>query len=54
MKKLLLQCIERGSIEPSDTEWTSLAFIVPKYEKDGWRLVVNYRGLKERTEHDWY
>ena len=30
MKKLLVRFIERGWIEPSDSEWASPAFIVPK------------------------
>ena len=42
MKKLLAQFIERGWIEPSDSEWASPAFIVPKKEKGEWRLVVDY------------
>ena len=46
MKKLLA--------EPSDSEWASPAFIVPKKEKGEWRLVVDYRGLNEQTEHDSY
>ena len=54
MKKLLAQLIERGLNEPSDSEWASPAFIVPKKEKGDWRLVVNYRGLNEQTEHDSY
>ena len=54
MKKLLAEVIERGWIEPSDSEWASPAFIVPKKEKGEWRLVVDYRGLKEQTEHDSY
>ena len=33
MKKLLMEFIERGWIEPFDTEWASPAFIVPKKEK---------------------
>ena len=44
MKKLLAEFIERGWIEPSDSEWASPAFIVPKKEKGEWRLVVDYRG----------
>ena len=47
MKKLLAEFIERGWIEPSDSEWASPAFIVPKKEIGEWRLVVDYRGLKE-------
>ena len=54
MKKLLAEFIERGWIEPSDSEWASPAFIVPKKEKSEWRLVVDYRGLNEQTEHDSY
>ena len=54
MKKLLAEFIERGWIEPSDSEWASPAFIVPKKEKGKWRLVVDYRGLNEQTEHDSY
>ena len=54
MKKLLMEFIERGCIEPSDSEWASPAFIVPKKEKGEWRLVVDYRGLNEQTEHDSY
>ena len=53
-KKLLAEFIERGWIEPSDSEWASPAFIVPKKEKGEWRLVVDYRGLNEQTEHDSY
>ena len=54
IKKLLAEFIERGWIEPSDSEWASPAFIVPKKEKGKWRLVVDYRGLNEQTEHDSY
>ena len=54
MKKLLAELIERSSIEPSNSEWASPAFIVPKREKGEWRLVVDYRGLNEQTEHNSY
>ena len=54
MKKLLAKFIERGWIEPSDSEGASQAFIVPKKEKGEWRLVVGYRGLNEQTEYDSY
>ena len=54
MKKLLAEFIERGWIEPSDSEWASPAFIVPKKEKREWRLVVDYRGFNKQTEHDSY
>ena len=54
MKKLLAEFIERGWIEPSDSEWASPAFIVHRKEKGEWRLVVDYRGLNEQIEHDSY
>ena len=54
MKKLFAEFIERGWIEPSDSEWASPAFIVPKKEKGEWRLVGDYRGLNEQTEHNSY
>ena len=54
MRRLLRKFIERGSIEPSDSEWASPAFIVPEKEKGEWRLVVDHRRLNEQTEHDLY
>ena len=54
MKKLLMEFIERGWIEPSDSEWASPAFIVPKKERGEWRLVADYRGSNEQTEDDSY
>ena len=54
MKKLLAEFFERGWIEPSDSEWASPAFIVPKKGKVEWRLTVDYKGLNEQTEHDSY
>ena len=49
MKRLLAEFIERGWIEPSDNEWASPAFIVPKKEKGECRLVVDYRGSNEQN-----
>ena len=54
MKKLLKEFIERGWIEPLDSECASPTFIVPRKEKGEWRLVVDYRGLNEQTEHGSY
>ena len=54
MKRLLMEFIKRGWIEPSNSEWASPAFIVPIMEKGEWRLVVDYRQLNEQTEHDLY
>ena len=54
MKKLLAEFIERGWIEPSNSDWASPASSVPKNEKGEWTLVVDYRGLNEQTEHDSY
>ena len=51
IKKLLAEFIERGWIKPSDSEGASPVFIVPKKQKGEWRLVVDYRGLNEQTEH---
>ena len=42
MKKHFKEIMERGWIQPSDSEWASPAFIVPKKEKGEWRLVVHY------------
>ena len=49
-----MKCIERGWIEPSDSEWASPTFVVRKREKAEWRLVVEYRRLNEKAEHDSY
>ena len=54
MEKLLKEFIERGWIEPSDSEWARPAFIMPRKGKGHWRLVVDYQGLNEQTEHDSY
>ena len=54
MQKLLAEFIERGWIEPSDSEWESPASTVPKKEKGEWRLVVDYRDLNEQTERNSY
>ena len=42
MKKLLAEFIERGWIEPSDSEWASPAFIVPRRRRasGGWWLIT--------------
>ena len=54
MKKLLMEFIERCWIQPSHGESASPAVIVPKKEKEESRLVLDYRGWKEKTEHDPY
>ena len=54
MKKLLMEFIERGGVEPSDRECASRAFIFAKKEKGEWRLVVDYRGCNDQTQQDWY
>ena len=54
MKKLFAEFIERGWVGPSDSEWASPAFIVPKKEKGEWRLLVDYRGLNEQIQHHSY
>ena len=54
MKKLLEEFLERGQMEPSGGEWATRAFIIARERKGKWRLVVDYRGWNERTEHDSY
>ena len=49
-----MEIIERGWIEPSDSEWASPGFMVPKKENTERRLVVVYKGLNDQTEHDSY
>ena len=49
-----MEFIERRWIDASDSQWASPAFIVPKKENGEWRLVVDYRGLNEPTEHNSY
>ena len=44
----------RGWSEPSDSERAGPAFIVSKMEKGEWRLVVDYRGWNQQTEHETY
>ena len=54
MEKLLQEFIERGWMEPSNSEWASPAFVVPKKVQGEWRLVVDYRYLNTQTEYDSY
>ena len=54
VKTLLRKFIECEWIEPSDSEWAGPAFILPREEKDKWRLIVEYGELIEQTEHDLY
>ena len=45
--------LARGCIEPCPaSEWASNGFVMPKEEKGKWRLVVDYRQLKEATLPD--
>ena len=53
MKKLLAEFIERGWIEPPTVSGPASLHRAQK-EKGEWRLVVDYRGLNEQTEHDSY
>ena len=54
MEKILQQFIDRGWLEPCDSEWFSCCFIVPKNVAGEWRLVGDYRGQKAQTQHDSY
>ena len=46
MKKRLKEIIERGLIEPSDSERASPVFMVPKKQKGEKLSVVDYRGQR--------
>ena len=49
-QEIVEECLFRGWIEPCPaSDWASNAFIVPKKEKGKWRLVMDYRQLKEAT-----
>ena len=53
-KKLIQKFLDRGWIEPSDSEWGSQAFLVTKPTtniKDAWRMVVDYRYVNLVTKN---
>ena len=52
MEKILRNFINRGWLEPSDSEWASPCFVLPKKVARDWRLVVEYRGVNAETQHD--
>ena len=54
MEKILRDFIERGWLEPCHSEWASPCFVVPKKVAGEWRLVVDYCGLNDQTQHDSY
>ena len=54
MDKILRDFIDRGWLEPCHSEWASPWFVVPKKMAWQWRLVVNYRSLNAKTQHDSY
>ena len=54
MEKILRDFIERGWLEPCHSEWASPCFVVPKKVAGEWWLVVEYRGLNAKTQHDSY
>ena len=53
-EKILSKFISRSCLEPCHSEWVSPCFVVSKKVAGKWRLVVDYRGLNARTEHDSY
>ena len=59
LREMLDRYEENGWIEPSNSEWSAQAFIVPKPKdpaKPGkqWRMVVDYRYLNSQTRNDPY
>ena len=54
MGKILQEFIDGGWLEPGHSEWALPCFIVPKKVAGEWRLVVNYRGLNAKRQHDSY
>ena len=54
MEKIIGEFIDRGWLEPCHSEWASPCFVVPKKVTGEWRLVVDYRGLNDHTQHDSY
>ena len=54
MGRILQEFIDRGWLEPGHSEWASACFIVPKNKAGEWRLVVDYRGLNAKRQHDSY
>ena len=54
IEKILREFIERGWLEPCHSEWASRCFVVLKKVAGERRLVVDYRGLNARTQHDSY
>ena len=50
-RKLIQKFLDRGWIEPSDSEWGSQAFLVTKPSvADPWRMVVDYRYVNTVTK----
>ena len=54
MEKILREFIETGWLELCHSEWASPCFVVLKKVAGEWRLVVDYRRLNARTQHDSY
>lgn len=50
-RKLIQDMYERGIIRPSQSQYRSPAFLVPKKEGT-WRLVVNYKKLNDICKHN--
>ena len=56
LRALMKKFVDRGWISPSNAEWASRAFVVPKPGGEGgekkWRLVIDYRYLNSQTKTD--
>lgn len=57
LEELLRKCEAKGWIEPSSSDWSAQAFVVPKPDDPSttskqWRLVIDYRYLNSQTCDD--
>lgn len=52
LEELIQEFIAKKWIAPSDSEWASRAFVVPKAAPGEWRMVVDYRYLNNSTKVD--
>ena len=54
IEKIPQEVIDRGWLEPCHSQWASPCIVIPKKVAGEWRLVIDYRGLNVRAEHNSY